>query len=348
MSVGVIPGPYLSDVLAQHEALTSLCEKLSKASFPESLLENIRQGQYRRLVLTGMGSSLFATYPTFRRMSETSVCTHQIETAELLTGFDSLYASDTLLVAVSQSGESAEIVQLLQRASEFGHIIGVTNNSESNLATRCNTVIDLAAGTESTVSCKTYLCTLAALHWMRTQLLGGSPLDAIQDILSAERAVAGYLSQWQDHVAAWMPLIDGVQNVFVTGRGDSLATALTGGLILKESTRQHAEGMSCAAFRHGPMEMADESVLVVIFEGSGSEASLNRRLAEDIRRGGGKAMLVGSSGNAVGSFAIPKVDSCVRPIMEFLPMTMLSLAIASREGIEAGRFQRASKITVVA
>ena len=61
--------------------------------------------------------------------------------------------------------------------------------------------------------------------------------------------------------------LDGLSSVFVTGRGDSQATADTGGLILKESTRQHAEGMSAAAFRHGPLEMAGKNVLVLIIEG---------------------------------------------------------------------------------
>ena len=88
-------------------------------------------------------------------------------------------------------------------------------------------------------------------------------------------------------IAELLPLLDGIQDIFVTGRGDSLAAAGTGGLILKESTRRHAEGMSAAAFRHGPLEMAGGSVLVLIFEGDESVAPLHRRLAHDIVSGGG-------------------------------------------------------------
>jgi glucosamine--fructose-6-phosphate aminotransferase (isomerizing) len=185
------------------------------------------------------------------------------------------------------------------------------------------------------------------MHWLQAQLLGGSMADAVQEIKSAELAVAEYLSNWQAHVASLIPLVSGVQSLFVTGRGHSLATAGTGGLILKESTRLHAEGMSCAAFRHGPMEMAGERVLVVIFEGEGAEASLNGRLADDIRGGGGRAVLIRSNETPQGVFEIAKLPAAVRPIVEILPIQMLSLAIAARDGVEAGRFQRASKITVI-
>ena len=63
-------------------------------------------------------------------------------------------------------------------------------------------------------------------------------------------------------------------------------------MILKESTRLHAEGMSAAAFRHGPLEMAGKNVLVLIFEGDADISEMHRRLANDIVRGGGNAMLI--------------------------------------------------------
>ena len=144
------------------------------------------------------------------------------------------------------------------------------------------------------------------------------------------------------------PCSKDVTSIFITGRGDSLAAANTGGLILKESTRQPAEGMSTAAFRHGPMEMAGENTLVVVFEGDESVAALNRRLVADITNAGGRAALVTPLEPIAEVFRLPKVPDAVRPILEILPVQMLSLALASRGGFEAGCFVRASKITVIA
>ncbi len=344
----LIEGPYLKDVLEQPLVLQRVCEKLDETKFDSAVRQNLCSGKIRRVVLTGMGSSLNALYPLHRKLSAAGITSHWIETAELLLGFDNLYASDTLLVAVSQSGESAEIVNLLHRTPEFGAIIGVTNNPDSTLGLASNHTLTLEAGVESTVSCKTYLSTLAVLNWLGAQLTGGGMANAKNELLQAANEVEIYLASWRGHVAEIIPFLEGVTNIFVTGRGDSLATAGTGGLILKESTRLHAEGMSAAAFRHGPLEMAGSDVLVLIFEGDEKLAPLHHRLAEDITRGGGKAALLSEQNSPLAAFRLPVVAESMRPLVEILPIQMLSLALAARGGFEAGRFQRASKITNIA
>lgn len=340
--------PYITDILSQPDVLKSVVDKLSATTLDRSLLEGLTSGRFSRVVLTGMGSSLHAQYPLHRTLSEAGIASHWIETAELLLGFDGLYRDDTLLIAVSQSGESAEVAKLMERTLEFGHVIGVTNHASSTLGRAAHTVLMMEAGPESTVSCKTYLSTLAVLHWLGAQLLRKEVPFALHELTQSAAAVLGYLSAWREHVAELVPLLVGVTSVFLTGRGDSLATAGTGGLILKESTRQHAEGMSAAAFRHGPLEMAGAKVLVLIFEGDEATTVLHRRLAEDIVRGGGRALLIGGRESTVKAFQLPSVPAGVRPIVEILPVQMLSLAMAARDGFEAGKFERASKITNIA
>ena len=344
----LVEGPYLRDLLEQPDVLRLVHSSLENTPLHGDVAAGLRSGRFRRVVLTGMGSSLHALYPLHRALSRAGFASHWIEAAELLLGFEPLYGKETLLVGVSQSGESAELGSLAQRAEDFGHLIGVTNNEHSRLGRAAGTRLMMQAGPESTVSCKTYLATLAVLHWLGARLTRGESAREIEELLEAELAVRTYLGLWRDHVAELLPLLEGVRSVFVTGRGDSLATAGTGGLILKESTRQHAEGMSAAAFRHGPLEMAGQAVLVLIFEGDAATAPLHRRLAEDIVRGGGRAMLIGSGVGRPAVFRLPAVPAAVRPIVEILPVQMLSLALAARDGFEAGRFERASKITNIA
>jgi glucosamine--fructose-6-phosphate aminotransferase (isomerizing) len=344
----VIEGAYFRDLLGQPDVLQRVITKLAETKLDPGLRSGLRTGRFRRVVLTGMGSSFQAQYPLHRSLSGAGIASHWVETAELLLGFDALYDSETLLLGVSQSGESAEVVSLVERAAEFGHFIGITNSEQSRFGRAAGTRLTLEAGTESTVSCKTYVATLAVLHWLGAQLLRDDAGHALEELAEAESATRAYLASWREHVAELLPLLDGITSVFVTGRGDALAAAGTGGLILKESTRLHAEGMSAAAFRHGPLEMAGPNVLVLIFEGDETTAPLHRRLAQDIVRGGGKAVLIGAGFNELDVFRLPAVSAGVQPIVQILPVQMLSLALAARDGVEAGRFERASKITNVA
>jgi glutamine---fructose-6-phosphate transaminase (isomerizing) len=338
--------------MMQSDVLEVLAAKLTDLRLNLSEFDGLVSGKYRRVVFTGMGSSFHACYPTYRRIMAAGFESHWIETAELLTGFDFLFHCETLVVAVSQSGESAEIVGLMKRASELGYIIGVTNNANSCLGKSAGTVLELHAGVESTVSCKTYVATLAVLRWLERQWLGHTRIgmeskEFVSDLQATQTLVREYLKRWQQHVADLAPILKSVSSIFVTGRGDSIATAGTGGLILKESTRQHAEGMSGAAFRHGPLEMAGERTLVLILEGSPSVVSLQRRLAADVARGGGRSFLVGPDAEGLDVFRLPRATALMSPILEILPVQMVSLALAARDGFEAGRFERASKITNV-
>ncbi len=341
----LIAGPYLSDLLDQPVALRAVRTTLAACAPLGELAAGLRSGRFRRVVLTGMGSSLHALYPVHLQLSAAGLASFWIETSELLLGYGPLYASDTLLVVVSQSGESAEIVGLVKNAGSFGHIVGVTNSPGSTLGRVAGTVLLLHAGVEATVSCKTYIATLAALHWLGTALTGGDTAAALAELAAVEAPMRAYLDKTDDHVAALAGLVPGVCAVFVTGRGVSLATAGTGGLILKESTRVPAEGMSCAAFRHGPLELIGEHVLVLVLAGEARVALLHRRLAADIVRGGGEAALIAATDATADVFRVPAVPDALLPLVEILPVQMLSLALAARDGREAGRFERATKIT---
>ena len=104
--------------------------------------------------------------------------------------------------------------------------------------------------------------------------------------------------------------------------------------------------MSSAGFRHGPFEMLDDRVFVLVFAGDDRTSDLNRRLVDDILKAGGRAALAGP-GAALDVFRVPEVPEAVRPALEILPVQMISLALAAIAGQEAGKFQRASKVTII-
>lgn len=331
-TLNVVRGRYLADLLEQPAAVEATLAGLTIDVELRAIVD--RFSEFRRVLLTGMGSSLHALHPLAIRLGAM-----MIDASELIHAQSNLLTPDTLVVAVSQSGRSAEIVRLFEGTRRPGACIGVTNTADSPLATKADAVLLTRAGEEATVSCKTYVAGLAALSFLADALT-----NETNDLADAPPAMRAYLTQWETHVAELLERTKGVRNVFVAGRGASLAAAGTAGLILKESTRMHAEGMTSAALRHGPLEMAADDVFALVYEGEASVAALNATLVADLRRAGARAELCGPSATTA-SMRLPMVAPASRPFLEILPAQMLSLALAAAKGVEAGVFVHATKVT---
>jgi glucosamine--fructose-6-phosphate aminotransferase (isomerizing) len=340
----VIEGDYLRDILDQPRALAATERGLEVTPALAAVAGRLARGGYARVVLTGMGSSLHALHPLYLDLIGHRVPAVMAETSELVADQARRLDPPALVVAVSQSGASAETVRLLGLLPAGTDVIGVTNTADSPLAARSTAAVVTRAGPEATVSCKTYLAGLMALSWTGAVLTGADPDAARADWKAAAPAAARYLETWRETVAALADELRGVRSLFLAGRGASLAAAGTGGLTLKESARVHAEGMSAPAFRHGPLEMLADDVFVGVFLGNPRAAGLNRRLFADVVAAGGRAALIADGGPG-DPFAHPAVPDRVRPAAEMLPVQMISLALAALRGREAGRFERASKVT---
>jgi glucosamine--fructose-6-phosphate aminotransferase (isomerizing) len=115
-------------------------------------------------------------------------------------------------------------------------------------------------------------------------------------------------------------------------------------MLMKETAHFHAEGMGSAAFRHGPFEMLREDCFVLAFAGDPAVAPLNKLLVEDVRRTGARGEIIGLNAESP-ALRLPAVDPAIRPIVEMLPLHMVSLALAALDGREAGKFERIAKVT---
>lgn len=341
----VVEGGYLRDILDQPRALAATVATLGVEQPLARLAEQVAAGRYRRIVLTGMGSSCHALAPLHQRLVDVGHAPSTVETSELLHYQRALLVEGTLLVVVSQSGRSAEIVRLLDEVRSLAlDTLGITNTADSPLARGATAVLSTSAGVEATVSCKTYLATQAALAFVGELLAAGDPAATGQLLAAVAPVVAAYLADWRSHVASLVPLLRGVRATYYAGRGSSLAAAATAGLITKESTHRPAEGMTSAAFRHGPMEMIDGDVFLLVFAGAARTRALNAALVAEARAAGARAFLAGEDA-AEPAFRLPAVAEIARPIVELLPVEMITLALAAIDDREAGRFERATKVT---
>ena len=342
----LIEGAYLEDILRQPRALHDTFESLAVSEPLRTLARELKDQCFRRIILTGMGSSLYALYPLSLRLNSRGQTALLVETSELVHYLEPLIAPESLLVAVSQSGQSAEMIRLIEKNDGRAKIVAITNTADSPLSQHAYATLLTHAGPEYSASAKTYVTALMAIEFAGS-ILDGNGSDAILlDLAEAEGRAADYLAAWRDHVIALADLLGGIKRLFLVGRGRSLAAAKTGALILKESAKFHAEGMSSAAFRHGPMEMVNDETLVAIFEGEDATRDLNHKLLSDIKSQGGRAELIGQN-STHPALRLFSVTETIRPILEILPVQMMTLALNARTGTEAGRFDFATKITRV-
>jgi len=103
--------------------------------------------------------------------------------------------------------------------------------------------------------------------------------------------------------------------------------------------------MTSAAFRHGPTEMLDPAVFLLVFAGAARTRALNEALVADVRAAGARAFLAADDAEEP-ALRLPAVPDLARPVVELLPVEMITLALAALDGREAGRFERATKVTV--
>jgi glucosamine--fructose-6-phosphate aminotransferase (isomerizing) len=223
-------------------------------------------------------------------------------------------------------------------------LLAVTNTADSPLARAAGLSVLTQAGPEFTVSCKTYVTALIALQWLAGVFADADEGETLRRLAPAAPHAREYLADWRPHTTALASELEGIRHLFLTGRGRSLAAAGTGALIIKESAHFPAEGMSSAALRHGPMEMLRGDILTFVFAGDEPTRHLNRRLITQLRAASWRCGEIGDESSAA-PLRIPTSDSLVRPILEILPVQILTLALASRDGREAGRFDYVSKVT---
>lgn len=341
MRPAFIEGPYLADLLAQPDALAGVRKHLSEGHPPDW-----EPAEFRLIVLTGMGASCHALLPLWQSLLAAGAAAVVLETSELLLLVRGLLRKDVLLLVVSQSGKGAEVVRLVSEAPRECRILAVTNDPASLLARRADFIVEIRAGRETSVSCKTYVNSLAALDWLGRGLLeeGHDSWAAAWEVV--ETWMRSYLREWRRHAEEIAREVAGVNHFSIVGRGGSLAAAGTGALILKEAARVHAEALSAPAFRHGPIEAVEQDTLTIILEGGPVSRERHLRLARDIGRAGGRSLLI-SAGSERPALRVPSWPGYPGTAAEILPLQMMTLACAALRGIEAGRFRHAEKVTSV-
>lgn len=338
---------FLDEIREQPDALRRVA-----ASAPAELgaltpfAEKLRRGEFQSVIFTGMGSSLTACIPATVLLAQYGIPALTIEASEILAAYQPLLGPKTLVVTVSQSGQSAEVVRMVGELSDKVPLIGITNTPDSPLAKRSAVTLSMHAGPEATVSTKTYTCSLAILHLAALALTGKPLAPACDAIHASADQLSGLLPAFEAQMPDIVRHIAPVHFIEFLGRGASRASALTAALITKETAKMPTEGMAGGQFRHGPWEVLAPDITVCLFCGWKSARALDLALAADILARGGKAFLIGA-GAVEGAFhtALPALDPFLAPLVEIVPVQIMAGELTRTRGFTPGQFRYSGKIT---
>lgn len=342
---------YYEEVLGQPDAIRKAAQGFDAAQpYLARAGARLQQRTWQRIVLTGMGASYTAAYPALIYLRAAGYNAMLIETSELLHYQMGILDDTTLLIAISQSGQSVEIARLVEALHGRVPFVGVTNDPGSPLAASSDAFVLLHAGSEDTVSTKTYTTTLAALHLLARSLDQQDIRADVDELLRLSDAIENHMPAWRQQAENFAATLKDLFFLTFMGRGPSQASAMTGALIVKESAKIGTEGLNCGQFRHGPVEIVDEHFGGVLFAGGDDTRALNLGLAEHIARLDGKLAVIDPGGTSYdGLFTIPVPGSqpSLLPVVEIIPVQFLAGALAAQRGIQPGTFRYISKVTTI-
>ena len=301
------------------------------------------------VVFTGMGGSLNAAYPAQAYLTAHGVRALVWETAELVHHHLKIVRPDTLLVVISQSGETVETLRLLSSLPAKKRVLAITNVEASSLAKHAKVLLPMMAGGQAAVSTKTYTCTVAVLMYLAFAITGTPPRSLNQEVMRGADAEEKILERYEEVMPPVVEFFGRPPYAALMSRGADLATAFQGALTLKEVLRLAAEPISAAQFRHGPIEITNPSHRYLIFARQGKTGKLLLKLADDIGKASGRVLLfTDMSCRDLTNVRIVRVEPLglgLGTLEDIVYIQLLAHDAALRAGLEPGRFGIAAKVT---
>jgi len=299
----------------------------------------------RHVYLTGIGSSWHAALTAGPLFSMGSRPVYLLDAAELLQ-FATIPA-DAVIIVISRTGCSVEIVHLLAKARECGAIvIGLTNSADGPLAREAQIPIVAAVKLDHGISVNTY-STLAAVAGALAYAAVGFFDDAVATTLShAIAKTPRSIARWQDQLrhSAWL-LPNSV--FYFLARGSSLGSCHEARLLWEEGVKFPATAMGTGGFRHGPQEMVSVGSRFGIWIDARAMREQDLAVARDLRRLGASVMLIGqnlSEDAADLVFCLPAVPPEWQFLIDVIPAQLAAERLAGLSGVDCDCFRLCSYI----
>jgi len=346
---------FLNEIEEQPDALRETLHFFSDGEGHKSLNRVTmlwKSGIYDKIIFTGMGSSYFIANAATCLLNPQKIASFAINAGELLHYQFSLLNKKTLLVCISQSGESYEVVNILERLPLDVTVIAISNEAGSTLAKKAHVALLSQAGKEDMTSTKTFISTYLVVYLLSLTFGGKFDQNSVPEVESTIQSVSDLLNnrnQWLDEAVRMIAHTPFVQLV---ARGTTFAAAQQSALMLMEATRNPASALLGGEFRHGPMEMVKEGFRAVVFAPSGITYLQSILAATDILKFGGKVLLISDQDPSVThhnlfTLVIPCANEPLFGILCLIPMQLIVNQWSMEEENVPGNFTRGAKVTAV-
>ena len=276
------------------------------------------------IYITGSGTSYNAALIAKQVLSKyAKIKVDAIISSELQFSSDTIEPNSTL-IAISQSGESADVLDAVNIAKKVNcKIISIVNSLTSSLARESNIVIGMNCGPEIGVAAtKSFTSQMIIIYKITEELCNGEFEISYKEISESISKILENHTQIR-YIAKE---IKEISDIYVLGRGIHYPIAIESALKLKELTYIHAEGIPGGELKHGPLALMDSNVFVIIINPNDSTYSDTLTSAREIKARGAKIIGISDEKSDVYDYwiEIPKTSELAYPISETIPIQLLS------------------------
>jgi glutamine---fructose-6-phosphate transaminase (isomerizing) len=317
-----------------HYTLKEIFEQ--PASIAKSATLNVRElsraaeiiRQAKTVYLTGSGSSLNAGLVGKYLLSKHAGLSVEPIISSEARFSPARFDSESVVIAISQSGESADVLEAVSRAKESGaKIVSIVNVASSSLARMSSVAVGLGCGPEIGVAAtKSFTSQLVIFLRLADELSGGRLNPRFEDV---SKVVSDLLMDYSK-IRKMAEKIADVRDIYVLGMGAHWPIASEASLKLKELAYVHAEAIPGGELKHGPLALLDSLAHVILLNPSDSTYPNAVASGHEVKARGAKVIGVSDrpSENYDHWIEIPAIDENLFPLVEVIPMQLLSYYLA--------------------
>jgi glucosamine--fructose-6-phosphate aminotransferase (isomerizing) len=314
----------------------------------------------KRFILTGQGTAWHAGLVGDYVMEDLAKVPTECTYASEFRYRNPIVEEDTVIVAISQSGETADTLAALREAKEKGALaMGVVNVVGSTIARETDAGIYLHAGPEIGVaSTKAFTCqcavlTMLAIYLGRRKFMSHAQCqEVIAGLCEIPEKMERVLKQ-SDQIQEIARRFCDRENWLFLGRGYHYPVALEGALKLKEISYIHAEGMPAAEMKHGPIALINEGMPVVFLASQGVQYDKVISNIEEVRARGGRVIAVATEGDEqIKRYSdhviyVPDTLEPLQPLLSVVPLQLLAYHAAVLRGCNVDKPRNLAKSVTV-
>ena len=314
----------------------------------------------RRVVFSACGTSWHASLVGRLFLEDLAGMGCEVEVASELRYRKAMLDGETLVLAVSQSGETADTLASIKEARRRGaRVLSVVNVVDSSIARESDDVFYTHAGPEIGVaSTKAFLTQVVALLLLATGIGRRRSLGAERAVglLSELRQVPRWIERLLDGEGAILELARRIRHAtsaLFLGRGYGFPVALEGALKLKEISYIHAEGYPAGEMKHGPIALVEEGLPVVAVATRGPLYEKMLANIQEVRARSGHVIAVATEGDErIGELAedvvfVPATDPLLTPLVATVPLQLLAYHVADQRGTDVDQPRNLAKSVTV-